>query len=180
MIKVKNREQLLMIVVGALVALFLLDRVIFTPLTNTWRRHTDEITKLRASIKEGQSLIDRERITRGIWDNMRKNTLPTNASQSEKTLLEAFDHWSRDSGITVSSIKPQWKRGVTDDYSQLECRVDASGNLDTLTHFIYSVEHTQMALRIESLELTARDTDGRQIALGLTVSGLRLSPLAEE
>lgn len=176
---VKNREHLLIIVVGALLALLLLDRLVFTPLTNTWTNRSKAIVELNESIKKGKSLIDREQITRGVWNDMRKNTLPANASQSEKTLLEAFDHWTRDSGITINSIKPQWKRGESDDYSQLECRVDAAGDLGTLTRFLYSVEHSEMALRVESVELTARDTEGRQLGLGLTVSGLRLAPLGE-
>jgi hypothetical protein len=125
-------------------------------------------------------LIDRERITRETWNGMRRNSLPANASQSEKTLFESLDRWSQDSGITVSSIKPQWKRGASDDYSQLECRVDAAGDLGSLAKFIYSVEQSPTALRIESLELTARDTEGKQLALGLTISGLRLAPLTEE
>lgn len=177
---VKNREHLLIIVVGGLLALLLLDRLVFTPLTHTWTSRSKTIAELNESIKKGKSLIDREQITRGVWNTMRKNTLPANASQSEKTLLEAFDHWTRDSGITINSIKPQWKRGTSDDCSQLECRVDAAGDLATLTRFLYSVEHSEMALRVESVEFTARDTDGRQLALGLTVSGLRLAPIGED
>jgi hypothetical protein len=93
--------------------------------------------------------------------------------------LEAFDRWSQASRVTINSIKPQWKRGANEDYSLLECRVDAAGDLGTLTKFLYDVENSDMALRIESIELTSRDNDGRQLALGLSVSGLRLTPLDE-
>jgi hypothetical protein len=48
-----------------------------------------------------------------------------------------------------------------------------------LTKFLHDVEQAELALRIESVELTARDADGRQLALGLSVSGLRLAPLGE-
>jgi hypothetical protein len=173
----KNRQQLLIVVASAVVALFVLDRLVIGPLTTSWKQRSETIGKLRESIKQGQSLVDRETITRGAWHDMRRNTLPGNASQAEKALLEAFDQWSRESRVTVNSIKPQWKRGATDDYSLLECRVDAAGDLGTLTKFLYEVEHSEMALRIEAVELTARDNDGKQLALGLSVSGLRLAPL---
>jgi hypothetical protein len=124
-------------------------------------------------------MINREHLTRAAWNDMRRNTLPANASQAERSVLEAFDQWSRHSGVTVNSIRPQWKRGETEQYSLLECRIDAAGDLDTLTKFLYAVEHSEMALRIESVELTARDNDGRQLALGLSVTGLRLQPLEE-
>ena len=74
-------------------------------------------------------------------------------------------------------MKPQWKRGATDDYSLLECRVDASGSLAALARFVYEVEKSPMALKVEALELSSRDNDGQQLALGLLVSGLRLAPL---
>ncbi len=175
----KNRQQLLIVAAGLVVALFVLDRLVIGPLTTSWKQRSETISRLRESINQGQSLVDREPITRGAWNDMRRNTLPVNASQAEKTLLEAFDQWSRESRVTVNSIKPQWKRGATEGYSLLECRIDAAGDLGTLTKFLYEVEHSEMALRVEAVELTARDNDGKQLALGLLVSGLRLAPLGD-
>lgn len=175
----KNRQTLLTVIAIAVVGLFLLDRVVFTPLLAGWKKRAETIAELRESIRKGQSMIARETNTRRVWNDMRKNTLPANASQAEKTVLEAFDRWTRESRITVNSIKPQWKRGETDDYSLLECRIDGAGDIGTLTKFLHEVEQSEMALRIDSVEVTARDTDGRQLALGLSVSGLRLAPLDE-
>jgi len=39
-------------------------------------------------------------------------------------VLRAFDRWSQDSRISISSIKPQWKQAA-DDYMTYECRADA-------------------------------------------------------
>ncbi|HAV61103.1 MAG TPA: hypothetical protein DCY13_01900 [Verrucomicrobiales bacterium] len=172
-----QRQQLLLILAGAVVGLFLVDRLVFTPLAAGWRERSETIAGLRESIEKGRLMIDREEFTRRAWNDLRKNTLPASVSHAEKTLLEAFDQWSRDSRVTVSSIKPQWKRGANEDYSLLECRVDASGDLERLAKFLHAVERSDMALRIESVELTARDSDGQNLAMGLMVSGLRLQPL---
>jgi len=179
-VNLKNRQTVLTLIVGIAAALLLLDRLVFTPLTAGWTKRAETIADLRKSINDGKSMIDRENITRAAWNDMRRNTLPANASQAEKSVLEAFDKWSRDSNITVNSIKPQWKRGENEEYSLLECRIDAAGDLGTLSRFIYDVENSEMALRIESVELTSRNSDGKQLALGLSVSGLRLSPLEEQ
>jgi hypothetical protein len=53
--------------------------------------------------------------------------------------------------------------------------VDAAGDLDKLNHFLYSIERDPMALKLELLELGARDKDGQQISLGLQLSGLVLN-----
>jgi len=79
--------------------------------------------------------------------------------------------------VELGSIKPQWKRGQTSRYSQLECRVDATGSMATLSRFLYEVEKSTLALRVDSVELTSRDDTGQKLTLALLVSGLRLTPL---
>ena len=173
----ENRQQLLIILTGVVVGLFLFDKIVITPLLEGWRTRSELIAELRKSIDSGDSLIEREDITRNRWDAMKTNALPLDASDAEEAALEAFDKWSRATRISISSIKPQWKRGAAEDHSLLECRVDASGDIDSLTQFLYEVEKSTLALRVESVEITARDSEGRQLALGLLVSGLRLAPL---
>ncbi len=56
--------------------------------------------------------------------------------------------------------------------------MDAFGNLGALTRFLYNVEADPLALRLDVVELTARDDRGEQLTLGLQVSGLILNPAA--
>jgi hypothetical protein len=175
--KIDNRQQMLAIGAIAVVGIFVLDKVVISPLTKSWNARSAAIAQLRKSIDAGRTTLEREQITRKRWGDMRKNTLPSSGSEAEQKVLTEFDKWSRDSRISVTSIKPQWKRGATDDYSVLECRVDAAGSLATLTRFLYEVEHSSLALKVESVELTARDNNGQQLGLGLLVSGLRLAPM---
>ena len=108
---------------------------------------------------------------------MQSGALPRDAAQAEQDLISAFDRWGRSSNIELGSIKPQWKRGATDRYSLLECRVDATGTLPALTRFLYELELSPLALRVDSVELTTRDDNGRKLGLNLVVNGLRLVPL---
>ena len=172
-----NRQQILLFVAGAIIALFLLDKVLITPITASWKKRSETIAQLKESIRSGKTMIDREQITNSRWNSMRRNTLPNNASQAEESVLEAFDEWSRETRISVSSIKPQWKRGESEEYSLLECRVDAAGSIGSLSDFLKAVEESPMALRIDSVEIASRDINGQRLTLGLLVSGLRLSPL---
>ena len=106
---------------------------------------------------------------------MNTNTLPENVSAAENQVLRAFDRWSQDSQISIASIKPQWKQ-AGEDYMTYECRADAFGSLQAITRFLYEIEKDPMALKIESVEINARDNNGQQLSLGLQVSGLRLNP----
>ena len=169
----QNRQQLLTIVAITAVAILAGDRFIRGPLVASWTQRSARIAELKKSVNDGSMLLQREQIIRSSWDHMRTNMLPNNASEAENEVLRAFERWSTDSRISVTSIKPQWKRG-DDDYVTLECRADAYGSIQALTRFIYSVEQDPLALKVESVEITSRDNDGQQLSLALQVSGVVL------
>lgn len=171
-----HRQKTLVILAGAVVAIYVLDSVLFTPLTRMWQAHALEITKLQKSVADGRTTIARAAQTQRIWSEMQANALPKDPAQAEQEVISAFDRWGRANNIELSSIRPQWKRG-TDRYSLLECRVDATGSIPTLSRFIYELERSPLALRVDSVELTSRDDNGAKLTLGLIVSGLRLTPL---
>jgi Tfp pilus assembly protein PilO len=171
---INNRQQLLAIIAIAAVAIWAGDKLILSPLTRSWAERVKQIAELRKSISQGNGLLGREQSIRNRWDSMRTNTLPNEASVAENQVLKSFERWSQESRISITSIKPQWKHNA-DDYVTLECRVDAFGNLSTLSRFLYSVEKDPLALKVEAVEITARDNDGQQLSLALQVSGLLLS-----
>jgi hypothetical protein len=173
--KIKNRQQVLGIIAGLAVVLLLGDKLVLSPLTSRWKERTTRITQLRKDISQGSLLLDREETIRDRWEGMRTNTLPDNVSAAENEVLQAFEHWSQVSQLSIASIKPQWKR-AGEDFMTLECRADAFGNMEALTRFLYNVERDPLALRVEAVEITSRDNEGRQLSLGLQVSGLLLNP----
>ena len=111
-----NRQQLLTVVALAVVAFWLSDKLIFTPLTNSWRDRSVRIDRLRKSVDGGTQLLKRETSIRGRWAGMRTNTLPTEVSAAESAVLRSFDRWSDASRVSITSIKPQWKHDA-DDYT---------------------------------------------------------------
>lgn len=176
---IKNRQQLLIIVAGAVFGLLIADALILSPLTKSWQARAKRITELRKQVDDGEKLLKRAAALQSRWEQMQKNALPNNNSAAEQQVLTAFDKWSQDARISVNSITPQWKRD-RDELLTLECRVDAAGTVGTLAKFLYNVEHDPMALKIESVEISTRDKDGQNISLGLQVSGLVLNGAEEK
>ena len=176
--QIKNRQKML-VIAAAVGATFLLgDKLVVTPLTAGWKERSKRITELTRQVNQGSLLMAREQTIRDRWAHMRTNTLPEEVSAAENEVLKAFERWSQDSRLSISSIKPQWKR-AGDDFMTLECRADAFGSIQAVTRFLYEVEKDPLALRVEVLEMNARDNDGQQIGLGLQVSGLQLGIPAE-
>jgi len=172
-----NRQRLLMILAASAIGLLILDSAVRAPLTTAWQSRSAEIARLKKSVTEGRSMVERADRIRSLWAEMQTQAVPNDPAKAEQDLVTAFDRWGRAGSVELGSIKPQWKRGATSRYSLLECRVDATGSLASLSRFLYEVEKSALALRIESIELTARDENGQRLAMGLLITGLRLSPL---
>lgn len=171
--EIKKRQKTLVILAALGVAFLLGDKMVVTPLMASWETRAKQIAELTKQVNQGSLLVSRDAVIRDRWDNMRTNTLPADVSSAENELLTAFERWSKESGISISSIKPQWKQ-AGDDFMTLECRADAFGTIQAVTRFLYEVEKDPLALRVEALEVSARDNDGQQLAVGLQVSGLQL------
>ncbi len=173
--QIKNRQQFLLILTLAALALFVGNMLVYEPMAKWWKAREAKVAELRQEVTQGKALIKRESVIRGEWDSMRTNSLPNDASQAEQQVLRAFNNWAGDSGVNVSSITPQWQDDQN-DYSTLDCRVEVSGDLQTLSRFLYEIENDPMALQLESVALTSTDERGQTLNLGLQISGLALVP----
>ena len=173
--KIENRQQFLLLLTIAAFALLVGVNFILTPLGGWWSARQAQIKELRGQVTEGRRLVTREVGIRSRWADMRTNALPANTSLAEQQLLRAVDEWSRSSGAEVTSLMPQWKSDST-NYLTLTCRVETAGTLGTLSQFLYDLEKGPMALRLDSVELGARDKDGQQMTLSTEINGLALIP----
>lgn len=169
----KNREKLLAILAGTALGLLLLNYIVISPMIDSWQSRTKEIKDLKDKIVSGASLIRRQEFVEGDWDRMRTNALNSNTSAAEKQLFTAFDNWVKQSGVMEGSFRPQIQ-DTDDGYSTIDCRADVSGDMETIVHFFKNMEKDPLGVKIDSFELTSRDDNGRQMTLGLNLSGLVL------
>jgi len=170
-----KRQRLLAILAIVAVGLYVADKLVFAPLTNNWKNRSSRIAKLKEQVRDGTETLKRETALRQQWERMRANTLASAKPEAESQMLKAFERWSRQGRVSVSSIRPQWKE-AEEDYKTLECRADAGGSLSAIARFLYLIERDPLGVKVDSLELTARNTEGSQLALVIQVSGLLLNP----
>lgn len=173
--QINNRQQLLVIVTVAVAALFLADRIVITPLMNAWDARQSRIAELRKQLHQGHDLLAAQRGIRSHWREISQRSLTNDNSIAQQQVVQAITRWAQDSGANVGNINHAWKHDA-DDYSTYECHIDATGDLPKLTRFLWAAEREPLALRFQSIELGARDKEGRQMSLSLQLSGLMLVP----
>ena len=173
--QIKNRQQMLLFATVGVVALFAADALIRAPLMSLWSARSTRLTALRSQVSRGRMLLQRERGIRNHWQDMQSKALTNNTSAAEQQVFRAIDAWAQDTGVIINAITPQWKHD-NDDYISYECRVDASGDISRLSRFLYHAAREPLALKLESVELSARDKQGQQLSLALQLNGLVLNP----
>ena len=171
--KIENRQQLLIILTAIAAALLVGNTVIYEPLANWWSNRADEIKSLKAKINDGKLLINREQLDRGTWKSYQANALPANQSLAAQQVINALDNWANVSGAEVESIMPQWKNDST-NYMTYNCHIQAHGSMGSISQFIYQIEKGPMALKLDSMDLSAHDDYGQNLQLDLQISGLAL------
>ena len=168
--KINKREVILVLLTAAVVVF----AFVLMPLAGWWSARAVQLKELRVKVSEGNALLARESVIRSHWREMQANALPANNSAAEQQLLKAFDTWRNDTGAELTSIMPQWKSDST-NYMTLNCHIELGGSLGTLSRYLYELEKSPLALRVDTVELSGRDKEGQQLTLGLEVSGLALN-----
>ena len=169
----EKRQKMLVADAIAAVVLALGDFMVLTPLTNAWQARAKRIEDLKAKVAKGQLTLDRETSTRARWDKYKRRGLTVDRAGSESDVLKMVNDWSGKSRFNVSSIRPSW-RDDEKDHVRLLCRVAGDGSVESIARFLFQLDAEETAIRVETIELTARDKDGQRLGVDLEFSALQI------
>ena len=179
MITPRLRKHWLLIAAGACVALLAADRVVIGPLSSTWKARSARIKDLAQSIENGRVLLDRRDALQTQWKEIEQQALSNDAPKAESKVLNAVNSWAAESRFTVTAVIPRWVEDETLG-PRVEVRVSGTGDLEAVSRFLYALETSSLPLRLEDVEMRARNDTGREIGLDARFSGLTFSPKEEK
>ncbi len=176
-INAANRQQLLTVGAISVIALWAADKLILSPALGLWDSRSARITNLETNVLNGQQwFLQRSNVIRGEWDTQVQNILPANVSTAYGVVIQSVDRWARASGVQIGSTRPQVKNGDDPSYNTLECAVDATGEIESIARFLYQIEQDPIGVKVNTVDITSRDSSGMQLTLALQLSFLQLNP----
>jgi hypothetical protein len=149
------------------------DRFVVSPLYAFWNERASAIAGLEESLAKSSLLVGRLDDMAGYWSEMRARSLPPAESRAENEVLSSVTRWAQDSRLEITSLKPKWVHGGTAS-NTLDIRAAGQGSMEAIALFLYRLESDWLPLRVESLEVAARDDSGSLLTFGLTFTGLQL------
>ena len=177
----KERQKILIIAVVVIVALLIGNTVVYGPLVAAWTARQKEIANLQDAVRQDKALLHQKPRIMDRWQHMQDNSLTNDQSTATSALLKAIDRWSQNSGVAVENIQPQVRVDPSENpdvmITTIECRADASGSMNSLLTFLRAINTEKMGIKLDNVELNAKDNYGQQLTMGLTISAL-LDPTA--
>jgi len=174
----KGRQNILALAAALTIGGLAVDRLVLTPQLEAWDERANRIAQLERDVAKAAALAEREADWDARWNELLAQALPLNASAAESATLKAVNEWARQSRISLVSIKPRPIGADQLEWSQLEFRASGRGTLDGLARFLYLLESSPMGLRVEDMEITAREQDSRELGIELRFTGLLMAPSA--
>jgi len=162
-----KRERILalatLLVLGALVA----NSLILDPLFTQRRQAANERIDLEAQLADAQNTFDRrgllERKWKAVLEDMRSDT------DAESRVTKALNEWSRETRLTLTSIKPERTTGDK-GISEITFVVAGRGSLESVASFLHKVETAELPVKVTTMQLGSTSESGDSMSLQLRLS----------
>ena len=171
-----DRPTLLKIGAGLGLGLVLLDFMIIEPAIRSWDEQSDRIAALQKKVDRGQNLLDRKDLIRNHWAAMLRANLPADDSSAEAAAFDDMNRWKADSGITLTSLTPNWQAHEDEGFDAFECRAAGTGDQVSIGHFLFDLGTGKLPCNLEECEISTRDAHGQQLTMTARFSFARVSP----
>jgi len=174
--KSERRERILIMAAAVCIGLLAGDRFLLSPVRRLWAGRSQRIEELTRFLNKGETLLDRETILQRRWEALRMRALPMEAPLAEDTALRRIHDAVERSGMTVTSLRPQWTEPAEDEggFPELGFRATGRGDIQSIARFLFELERGDLAVRLKSVEVVSQDPRGAELTLDVDFSALAL------
>ena len=168
-----KREKYIAAAAVAVLALLVADRAVITPVLRSGEALEAERLRLVQETENNSRLFRRRQLMARKWEELTTGGLTPSAPDAESQLLHAVRNWAAESGLALSSVKPE--RSEKDGrLRQITVMVSGTGGMRSAARFLWLMETTDLPLRVHELQLGARREGADDLSLQVRASTLYL------
>jgi len=171
-----KRERILAIVVGGLVALFLLDMFLVTPTRAYFDDVSTQIERADEQLTAAQLLVDNGALIAERWDGYEKAGVGDSESALRIKVQQGLTTAARQARFNLATLNSG--RTVPGEvFNEVQFIASGSGSIAAVVDFMSRVHGSEFPLRIESLEITSRSEKDDNLTMRLTLSTINDRPV---
>jgi hypothetical protein len=150
-----KREHYIVVATITVIAALMLDRVAATPLLERRARANAAEQKTINGLERASLLFGRARRMNREWQGMLAHSIRGDVGQAESAVLHTLRDWSEDSGLALSSLKPE-RMPQEGPLSQVTIHAVGGGTMRSVARFLWLVETAELPLKVEEVQLHSR------------------------
>jgi Tfp pilus assembly protein PilO len=175
-----KRERTAAIVAITAISALVLDRFLLTPLLDRRTQVQDQLRLLTDNkLTPALTLLDNNRRMTPRWKEMVAAGIKSDASAAESQVLNDVQRWAQDSGLILSSLKPD-RPEQEKQFQKITIRATGSTSMQSIARFLNRIQTSPKPLRISDIQITSHKEGTDDLALHIGVSTLYLVPEVEK
>lgn len=169
--KMNPREKLIAIGVGVAAGLFMVDHFFLSPLGTRLETADRIANQNRLTIAEGEGTLRNSLNARRNWKRVSGVNVADNAPAAESQVLNHVRDWVQQSGLTLTAIKPA-RADKEKGFDKIAINATATGGMEQMSRFLYSVQTSDFPIRVNRIDLTARKEGTDDIVMNIELASI--------
>ena len=176
-----KREKYIVICTVVILTVFVLDRYALSPLLAMREETRTRKQQVTAQWDKGFGLLDRQKLMEKRWNKSSEQGISEKASDTTSRVLHELRNWSGQYGVNLSSITPDRVSSKKEEnFQEITFLVSGTGNMNSIGHFLYQLEHTTLPLRLKDIQLSSRQEAADDMSLQVRVSAIHFGKVSEK
>ncbi len=166
-----RRERIIGTLTAAVILVLAGDRFLLMPYLEL--RDSLEARK-RAAVAEIQKSADLLRRAQEIeaqWKKELDAGIQMDAGAAESMTLNALRNWAADSGLSLSSVKPEGTSTIG-GMQEISFQAIGEGRMRTVTRFLHLIENAEVPIKATDLQVTTRKEGTDDLTLQVRIAAL--------
>lgn len=169
--KLSAREKKILYAVMALLILVFGYHAVWRPVTEKFSELDDEIFAMQMRLRKAKTFIrQKDQVLEASRQFPNLEQMDAGSDEEEiARLLNYIEQAARKNGVSLSDVKPQPVR--SDKVTKLYLvELNAEANVNSLTDFVYELEHSPQMLRLERVTLAPKEDQSSTLRAFLVVN----------
>ena len=167
-----KRERYVVAATIIAVSILVLDRIV-TPFMERRAQTEAQRQNLLREMERAMNQFARRRQMEQEWKEMLEAGLKRDVSEAESQVLHAVRNWSQESGLALSSVKPE-RIAQEGELQEITFQAAGTGSMRSVARFLWQLETAPLPLKVKELQLGSRKEGADDLSLQLRISALYL------
>jgi len=171
MIKIKKRERIILICIGAVLFAFIVERLVISGMISKMKATNMQIRVQEEQLKQALGIEkDKARISEEYKKYSPYLLADTQDREIVAKFLKEIENITQSSGVLVVNLTPENQPEQTQGYKKFRADLKAEANAEQLFNFLFKIQDCGLLVRLDKLSISPKNEDASSLRIETTIS----------